>query len=118
MLSLITKTYNYNKQYISNQPKADEFYNTRIKFNEDALNKDSSYWIERRPVPITEWEKKSYLIVDTIRNIPVVKNTVNLLYFLLTGYQSVGPVDVGHYMQFYSNNNFEGDRLRLGIKTQ
>ncbi len=117
MLSLVTKTYNYNSQYIANQPKDSSFYNTRIQFAEDAVNKDSSYWENQRPIPITTWEKQAYVLVDSIRNVPVVKTSVDLVYLLFTGYKSFGQIDVGHYMQLYSNNKYEGDRLRLGVKT-
>ena len=39
------------------------------------------------------------------------------MYFLVSGYKDIGPVDFGHYMQSYSYNQYEGNRFRLGFRT-
>jgi hypothetical protein len=117
LISAVVNTYNVNQNYIVNQPKQKNFYDTRITFNEDAITKDSLYWINQRPTPIAPYEETTYSMIDTIRHVPFVKKGVNAIYFLFSGYKDVGPVDFGHYMQVYGRNAYEGDRLRLGFRT-
>jgi hypothetical protein len=117
IVSMIVRTYNCNVNYVVNKPKDNKFYETRIQFAEDALLKDSLYWVEHRPEQLTPLEQQSYNMIDTIRAIPVVKNAVNVLYFLFTGYFTAGPVDIGHYLNVYGHNEYEGDRVRLGFRT-
>jgi len=117
LVSMIAHVYNCNRYFIVNKPKENLFYDTPIQFSENAINKDSSYWKQQRPLQLTTKEMQSYNMIDTLRNIPVVKNTVSALYFLFSGYKDIGPVDIGHYMQIYAHNQYEGTRLRLGFRT-
>jgi hypothetical protein len=117
LVSAVIHTYNINRYFVVNKPKEKDFYDTRIQFAEDAITKDSSFWTKERPTPLAATEAHAYKMVDTIRNIKSVKKTVNIGYFLFSGYKDVGPVDLGHYMQLYGHNSYEGSRVRLGFKT-
>jgi hypothetical protein len=116
-VSIILRTYNSNKNFIVNQPKTMSFYETRIQYAEDALLKDTLWWKNNRQEKLTPLESKSYNMIDTVRNVPTIKTSVNLLYFLFSGYKDVGPIDFGHYMQSYSFNQYEGTKLKLGFRT-
>lgn len=116
-VSLIVRTYNSNRNFVVNKPKDNSFYETRIQYAEDAIIKDTSWWTSNRQEKLTPLEAKSYDMIDTVRNIPLIKNAVNVLYFLFSGYKDVGPVDFGHYMQVYSYNQYEGTKLKLGFRT-
>ncbi len=117
LISMIMHIYNCNKYYVVNQPKEKEFYETRTNYAEDALLKDSSYWKLTRPEKLTPLEEQSYNMIDTVRNIPFVKNAVSILYLLASGYKDIGPVDIGHYINLYAYNKYEGSRIRLGFRT-
>jgi hypothetical protein len=117
LVSVIQRTYNSNKYYVVNKPKENNFYETRITFAEDAITKDSIYWSENRHERLTATEKEAYNTIDTLREIPFIKNATNILYFLFSGYKDVGPVDFGHYINVYAYNAYEGHRLRLGFRT-
>ncbi|MBA3705499.1 MAG: carboxypeptidase-like regulatory domain-containing protein [Bacteroidetes bacterium] len=116
-VSLVFRTYNANKNFVVNKPKEKDFYETRIQYAEDALIKDTVWWRTNRQEKLTPLESKSYDMIDTVRSIPLIKNGVNILYFLFSGYKDVGPVDLGHYMQLYSYNQYEGTKLKLGFRT-
>lgn len=117
LVSMILRIYNSNQFFVVNQPKEKSFYETRTTFAEDVLLKDSTYWDETRPEKLTTLEAESYNMIDSVRSIPFVKNGVNILYFLASGYKDVGPVDIGHYINVYAYNKYEGTRLRLGFRT-
>lgn len=117
LVSMILRIYNSNQFFIVNQPKEKDFYETRTTFAEDVLLKDSTYWANTRPEQLTQLEAESYNMIDSVRNIPFVKNGVSTLYFLFSGYKDVGPVDFGHYVNVYAYNKYEGSRVRLGFRT-
>ena len=117
LIGVTLRTYNSNKFYKVNQPKEKDFYKTRITFAEDAITKDSSWWHSNRQEPLTELEKGAYNMIDTVRNTRFVKSAVNILYFLFSGYKDFGPIDVGHYINTYAYNLYEGARVQLGFRT-
>lgn len=117
MISMVLHTYNCNRYYIVNQPKENNFYETRIAFAEDAIIKDTLYWQNNRPEQLTPLEIQSIHMIDTIRKIPFVKRGVGLVYFFFSGYKDVGPIDLGHYMNLYAYNAYEGTKIRLGFRT-
>ncbi len=116
-VSLVVRTYNSNRNYIVNKPKENNFYETRIQYAEDAISKDTAWWSQSRHEKLSVLESKSYDMIDTVRNIPFIKKGVNILYFLFSGYKDVGFIDFGHYMQLYSYNQYEGNKVRLGFRT-
>jgi hypothetical protein len=116
-VSMVVRTYNSNRNFIVNQPKKKDFYESRINYAEDALLKDTAWWGMNRPEKLTKMESKSYDMIDTVRSIPFIKHGANVLYFLFTGYKDIGPVSIGHYMQVYSRNKYEGDKIKLGFYT-
>ncbi|MGZ4116805.1 MAG: DUF5686 family protein [Bacteroidia bacterium] len=116
-VSLVVRTYNSNKNFVVNKPKDNKFYETRITYAENALTKDTAWWRTNRYEKLNPLEAKSYDMIDTVRNIPFIKKGVNILYFLFSGYKDIGPIDLGHYLQSYSYNLYEGSRINLGFRT-
>jgi hypothetical protein len=116
-VSMAVRTYNSNQHYIVNKPKEKKFYETTMIFAEDAITKDTSWWRANRHEQFNKLEAKSYDMIDTVRKIPFIKNGATILYFLFSGYKDVGPVDLGHYLQLYSRNQYEGDKIKLGFRT-
>lgn len=116
-VSMVVRTYNSNQNYVVNKPKEKDFYKTRIEYAEGSLLKDTAWWSKNRHEPLNKLEAKSYDMIDTVRNIPFIRKGVNILYFLFSGYKDVGPVDIGHYINVYAYNAYEGTRLKLGFRT-
>ena len=117
LVGFMVRTYNSNKYYIVNQPKLDSFYHSRITFAEDAITKDSSWWKTNRHETLTPLEKESYNMIDTVRHTAFVRHATNTLYFLFSGYRDIGPIDVGHYINTYGYNLYEGSRIQMGFRT-
>lgn len=116
-VSMVVRTYNSNKYFVVNKPKEKNFYSTRIVFAEDAITKDTAWWTNNRHEPLTKLEAQSYNMIDTVRDLRFIKRSVNMLYFLFSGYKDIGPVDFGHYINLYAYNKYEGPRVRLGFRT-
>lgn len=63
---------------------------------------------------IPEKQLKIYGNIDTLQNLPSFKRTMQIVTLLFAGYQNLGPYEIGPVNTFYSFNNVEGFRLRLG----
>lgn len=114
---MIAKFYTSNKNVAINRPMDNRFYEQEIVVGEAATLKETGYWEEHRHDSLTNTEKSVYNMIDSIKEIPTIKSYVEVVNIIYNGFKKVGPVDIGTYLWVYSNNNIEGNRLRLGIKT-
>ena len=112
------RTVNYSN-HIYDQPRDNEIYSVPefVIEKEGAREVSDIYWKENRPVKLSETEKGTYHMIDTLQTVPAFKRTLNLISFLTTGYTPVGKFDVGPVNSFYSGNAVEGFRLRFGGRT-
>ena len=115
---LLAKFYSSNKRFVINKPHENAFYERRIKVAEDVnMFQEEKYWDSLRHEPLTETEKNVYQMIDTIKNIPIVKTYTEVFKALVDGYYDLGKVEVGPYLRTYAWNTVEGSRLQFGFKT-
>lgn len=111
------KTTSY-KNFVINKPRDDQFYNgTDILVLDSVQNKSSEFWDEQRHIKLTEKENKIYHMIDTVKNLPIVKTYIDVIQTLVTGYKVLGPIELGPYSSIYSYNPIEGHRFSAGIQT-
>lgn len=115
--SLIFKTYLSAKNIVINQPKNYEFYENKIELAEDAFLKEDDYWKENRHENLSATEINVFKMIDTVKKIPVVRTTTDVLYAILNQYYTVGKVDLGPFYTVYGHNIIQGHRFRLGFRT-
>lgn len=114
---LIAKSYVSSYNYKVNQMKEAEFFATKIVLDQDALEKDPKYWETHRADSLTPEEIRIYGMIDTIKNVPVVKTYTEVIDLLISGYKTFGKLDLGPPLNLYAFNNIEGNRFSLGAKT-
>lgn len=90
----------------------DEFY-----LMEQVTVENDSFWQQARHEPLSETEEQIYVMVDSIKNLPIYQTYVQVLETVFVGYFKLGPVEVGPYASAYSFNPVEGDRFRVGLRT-
>jgi hypothetical protein len=76
-----------------------------------------SYWDKQQARYITKTEAKVYSNIDSLEKMPSFRRTMAIATFLLAGYTSFGPFELGPAAAFYSFNPGEGFKLRLGGRT-
>lgn len=81
-----------------------------------ALQSDAD-WAQFRPGGNGASGNEVFAHLDTLKQIPSFKRTVNILTLLLSGYEVLGPLEIGPVGSFYSFNPVEGFRLKLGGRT-
>lgn len=115
---MLAKFYTSNKNIVVNKPYDVAFYERPIQIKEDArMYQDEKYWDTLRHEPLSATEVSVYKMIDTLRNIPVVKTYTDIIKIALNGYVTAGRLDVGPYLSALSWNNIEGFRIQGGFKT-
>jgi len=118
MAGILAKFYTSNKNVKVNDPKDQSFYVRPIEVSETVnINSDDDYWNEHRHEPLSPTELNVYSMIDTLRNIPVVKTYTELIKIAVNGYFKAGPLDLGPYLSVFSNNSIEGSRFQFGART-
>ncbi|UCG28945.1 MAG: carboxypeptidase-like regulatory domain-containing protein [Bacteroidales bacterium] len=112
------KTTTYDKIRI-NEPFPPEAVKLKdkVKVSQDALDRGEKFWRENRPVTLTNKESNIYDMVDSIQTLPEYVFLENLIEMFVTGYYVKGYLEIGPYYTFYSYNEIEGKRIRLGGRT-
>jgi len=106
-----------NKDFEINKTYPDKLFAEPLTISDDADKKDNSYWITHRPDTLTASDKRVYQMIDTVKNLPVVRTYADLVGMLINGYYKVGKFGFGPYVYTYSYNDLEGSVLRLGGMT-
>lgn len=115
---VIAKFYHSYSNIVVNQPKELDFFDRLIVHEEDELmQRDSFFWNSKRPEAFTAIEKQMFRTVDSIKNLPVIKTYIDVIRLIVEGYERIGKFDIGPYVFLYGYNNVEGNRVRLGFRT-
>lgn len=107
------------KNYRTNAQEIKAFYKEKNPEDvvPDILKKEDSYWDNVRHEKLSSNEKAIYAMVDSIKNVPVYRTYVDIIYTLTTGYKELGPIEVGPYFNLYTYNPVEGHRFSVGAWT-
>ncbi len=116
MIARRTETF---RDYRINQPAIRQHYQEKDEFYrlEEVEKEEEKYWETARHEPLSETEATIYAMVDSIKNVPLYKTYVQVVETVFVGYFKMGPVEAGPYSSIYSANPVEGDRFRIGLRT-
>ncbi|TVR81497.1 MAG: carboxypeptidase-like regulatory domain-containing protein [Chitinophagaceae bacterium] len=88
-----------------------------VIIDEQAMQRDESFWEENRHLSLTKNEAAVYKMIDSLKNVPMIRTYVDIVNALATGYYALGPVEIGPYFSFYGYNEVEGHRFLMGLRT-
>lgn len=114
---MIAKSHTSCENYVLNLEKPNEFYRYSIEVDENATNYDDQYWKDNRHGVLGDQELASYAMIDTLKNIPMIRTYIDIVDLVVDGYKKVGKVELGSYLSAYAFNKVEGHRFRLGFRT-
>ncbi len=115
--SILSKFYTSNKNIKITEPKPTSFFEKAIELAPDARVNDKQFWNENRHDKLTDTEINVMAMIDTLKNIPIVKTATELAKTFVRGYVEAGPIDIGPWPVLVGNNDIEGWRFRLGGRT-
>lgn len=105
--------------YVFNKKISDTIFTGIEKTIKLTNNKhrNDQYWKENRITPLSDQEQNIYTMVDSVQHVPAFKRTMDVVMLLVAGYWNFGMIDVGPVNTFYSFNDVEGFRIRVGGRT-
>jgi Family of unknown function (DUF5686)/CarboxypepD_reg-like domain len=113
----IAKLYRSNSSFEVNQKKEDHFFSNTFERNIEASEQDSSFWKNVRKEPFSKVETQMFNMIDSVKNVPVVKTYTDIIRLILDGYYRIGKFDYGPYVFLLGYNYVEHLRFQLGLKT-
>ncbi|MEM6735244.1 MAG: DUF5686 family protein [Bacteroidota bacterium] len=114
---ILAKFYVSNKDVIVNKPKDNRFYMNTVSLDPNARISNEEYWNNARHDSLTATELSVFAMIDTLNQIPTVRNIATAIKILGSGYIKTGPIDIGPYGTFFGNNDVEGVRPGIGART-
>lgn len=115
---ILLKFTNYNDLITLNKPKETSFFRTAIELSDDYNETSTDYWQSVRPEPFDAKERLAYVMIDSIKQVPVIKRVAGLLNIATTGYGKFLPgLEIGPLVHTAAINDLEGLSLRIGLRT-
>lgn len=111
------RTVAYTKYKINNPQPEQVFQGDAVVVAPEAAKKSDEFWASSRADTLSEANLKVYRNIDTLNNMKSFQKTMDLVTLLFAGYKDFGPFEVGPVNTFYSFNDVEGLRLRVGGRT-
>ncbi|MFD2935757.1 DUF5686 and carboxypeptidase-like regulatory domain-containing protein [Spirosoma flavum] len=106
------------RNYKTDDARPDAFYEGQQQVvATDAASQPDQFWKDNRHDTLSRAESKVYTNIDSLKRMPSFRRTMETFTFLLAGYKSFGPFEIGPANTFYSFNPIEGFRLRVGGRT-
>jgi len=107
------------RNIVENKPKNADFYDPAIELADGFRTDDPAFWTSVRPERFSPAELRAIQVVDSVRNVPLMKVVGGAIKIATLGYIPVPKlhIEIGPFVSLYANNNIEGNRLRLGGRT-
>jgi hypothetical protein len=83
----------------------------------DYMHKTDDYWETHRIVPLSPREANIYTMVDSLKEVPLFKTSMNVIMLFVEAYWNIDWLDLGPISTFISFNEVEGTKLKLGGQT-
>jgi hypothetical protein len=114
---LIAKMYRANTNFKVNESMPISFFDALVEKEKDMLGHDSNYWKSIRTEPLSVTEKKMINMIDSVKDVPVVKTYLEIIQMLAEGYYRAGKIDIGPNILMVGYNQVEHWRVRFGFRT-
>ena len=116
---LLAKIYNRNQNFVVNKPRSSEFYEQIFERQEDASKPTEDFWQAKRPEPLTKSEQRVYQLIDSIKQVPIVRTYTTLTRMALSAHVPISDIfEFGPFPSVAAVNSVEGLRLQLGFRTR
>lgn len=109
------KTYLKDIEFIDTLERKD-FSEVELKYQEDATNKDESFWSRYRIDSLSQKEETTYKVIDSVGEELKFDKALSVINSLSSGNIPWGKVNI-KLNRFFGYNKFEGLRLGGGLET-
>tara|TARA_Y100000385_G_scaffold145562_1_gene151184 strand:+ start:29406 stop:31901 length:2496 start_codon:yes stop_codon:yes gene_type:complete len=116
-LGMIGLYYNSAKNISVNNVQELPFYEDKISVEENSFDRSDNFWDTARHERISADDKKVYLMVDSLKNQPLIKSYIDIVEIAVEGHIPKNKVDLGPWYYLLGYNSLEGLRSRIGFRT-
>ncbi len=116
-LGMIGLYYNSAKNISVNNVQELPFYENKIRVTENSFDQSDAFWDTARHERISADDKKVYLMVDSLKNQPLIKSYIDVVEIAVEGHIPKNKVDLGPWYYLLGYNSLEGLRSRIGFRT-
>lgn len=88
-----------------------------VTMPKDVLDRDSLFWDSVRPYQLSKREEDIFLMVDSVKSVPLYHSIETVLETAFFGYFETKYLGFGPYYKLFSYNGVEGARFQLGLRT-
>ena len=110
----IGKFYIANKKIEVNKVYPKELFRESLTMAPNMLKGNDDYWNKNRYDTLSAVDKRTYQVIDTVRNLPIVRTYADIAATLINGYYRIGKISLGPYFYTYSRNDLQGSVARIG----
>ena len=116
---ILGKRSNTYGKYLFNHPVPDSIFSGSHKLDKipGYDSQSDQYWTENRPFPLSHSEQGVYDLIGEMHKNKWFNRFLNFLGLAYSGYVDVGKFELGPIETFFSFNDLEGGRIRMGGKT-
>ena len=112
----------HNSNIIVNRPRPVAFYDQPVQQSDTVATRNDRYWntVQRELAgadSLNRNDRKARQLIDSLRQVPVVRAAEAIGQIAVTGFLKVGCVDLGPYPYLFAYNTVEGLRTRIGFRT-
>lgn len=102
-----------------NQPIDEKIFEGEPIILSDSINvgKSREWWVKNRVSPLNSNEEGVIIMSDSLERTKAYRNIFWLGHLGSTAYIRTGPLEWGRFYNFFSWNNVEGYRPRIGFRT-
>lgn len=105
-----------------NQPRPTTFFDQPYLPSDTVRTLNDTYWntVGRTlagPDSLNRDDRKARLMIDSLRNVPMIRRAEAIGQILATGYYKTGGIDWGPLPYLAAVNSVEGLRMRVGFRT-
>jgi hypothetical protein len=118
--SLLTHKTSRFRNYDLLTPPPDSIFKNNVLLVRDTgkvTRRADTWWDTMRVAPLTKTEVYIEKMVDSIRTVPIFKFMEGLGEVMGSGYYRAGWFDIGRFSSMFSINDLEGERIRIGGRT-
>ncbi|MCX6335216.1 MAG: DUF5686 family protein [Bacteroidia bacterium] len=110
---------NFSKKsnIIVNQSFDPGFYGSELKVNPDSHDYGKDYWNSNRTNSLDRIDSLSADRIESLKKNPKIRVSAKLVEASIKGYYNFGWFEGGPWIIIYKYNNVEGNRFRLGGRT-
>ncbi len=116
-LGMIGLYYNSAKNISVNNVHELPFYEEKISVADSSFERSDEFWDTARHERISANDKKVYLMVDSLKNQPLIKSYIDIVEIAVEGHIPKNKVDLGPWYYLLGYNSLEGIRTRIGFRT-